>query len=443
MTKRKKLIVFGVVILVCVMICATAIAMNVSKVKGDEYPDRGLPVVEIDLSGVSLDEINGGDKDDRYRGNILSIYNNGETVKYDGVELKGRGNATWAWDKRPYQIKFEQKTDVLGMGRARKWYLLANYRDETNLRTETAFYLEAMLGMEPAMEGRFVELYMDGDYQGLYYLTQAVEVSKNVVNLNSPLGVLVELDNIYGWDEKFYKTGNGDVLTIKDAADKDRADEAMEGFLTEYNELELALQAGNYARVAELIDVESWAKYYLLSEFTVDPDAYWTSFYMYKDGPEDKIHAGPGWDYDMALANRNWGNWLGEQLYSPTETMVRRNELTPDLWLARGGAEEEFVASNTISTIVYEMMEMPEFQTEVRRIYTERMAGRESELVMRMKNMAGMIREAAVADGEKWVRDIKLDAATESLIDWVKARYQFMDQIYGDGVTRPVEVLTL
>ena len=237
--------------------------MNWSKKEAtDKYLSRGLPVMEINLNGVTQDEINSDSKNIKYPGNELNIYNDGKLSEYDNVEIKGRGNSTWTWDKRPYRIKFNEKVNVLGMGKAKKWCLLANYQDKTNLRTEIGFTLEKMLGMEYVMNGRFIELYIDGDYQGLYYLTKAVEVSSNVVDLEDDLGVLVELDNIYGTkEEKYYTTERGDILTVKDMVEEKNEEVAMEDFLVDYDELEKAAKEGNYERVLELADMESFAQY--------------------------------------------------------------------------------------------------------------------------------------------------------------------------------------
>ena len=136
-----------------------------------KFPDRGVPRMNITLNGVSLEEINAGSKDVKYEGNWLDLYEGDEkTLEASGVRVKGRGNATWEWapDKKPYKIKFEKKVDLFGLGKAKKWNLLANYMDDSNLRNDTAFYIANMLGMEYAYSGKYVELYVDGEYRGLY-----------------------------------------------------------------------------------------------------------------------------------------------------------------------------------------------------------------------------------------------------------------------------------
>ena len=441
MTRSGWFTLMGAVVLVWGAVCGLILVTSLTSESVYKYPGRGLPIVEIELKGVTQEEINNGSKDIKYEGNELNINNNGRVSEYKNVEVKGRGNSTWTWDKRPYRIKFDEKVDVLGMGKAKKWCLLANYMDGTNLRTEIGFTLEKMLDMKYTMDGRFIEFYVDGNYQGLYYLTKAVEVSSNVVDLKDDLGVLVELDNIYGTlEEKYYTTGNGDILTIKDVAKEENDEQAMEDFLMNYNELEKAIEAKDYKKISELADVESFAQYYLLSEFTVNPDAYWTSFYMNKDGKEDKIHAGPGWDFDMALANRYWGNWLGEKLYSPTETMVRKLELSPETWIEMGNSEEDYVVSDQISTIMYDLMDIPEFQDEVKRVFNEKMVGKGEELMTRIINKATEIYQAALKDGEKWEKG-NFIAETENLIRWVKARYDYFEETYGDDRVNQEQVL--
>lgn len=162
---------------------------------------------------------------------------------------------------------------------------------------------------------------------------------------------------------------------------------------------------------------------------------------MYKDGVNNKIHAGPGWDFDMALANRNWWCWLGDRLYSPTEMMVRKLELSLDTWVDMGNDEGEFVPNDLLSRIVFDMMDMPEFQGEVRRIFRDRLAGRGRELLMKIKNEAMMIHEVALVDSEKWVRDRDFTTEVETLIEWVKARYEYFEQLYGDKDGDKIELM--
>lgn len=401
-----------------------------------KFPDRGVPRMNITLNGVTLDEINAGSKDIKYEGNEVAVYEGEEkTLGAEGVRVKGRGNGTWVQEKKPYQIKFDKKVDLFGLGKAKKWVLLANAADATNLRTATAFYLEEMLEMKPAFKGKFVELYADNRYVGLYYLTHAVEIGKTSVDLRDPMGVLVELDNVYWEGENYRISRNGDKIVLKDTKEDGLADFVMDQFLSDYNDFEVAIKEKNYQRIEELVDVESFAKYYLLSEFTVNPDAYWTSFFMYKDGSEDKIHAGPGWDFDLAFANKNWGNWMGEEFYSPTNTMIRKREFMPrELYEGIGALEEGGIdwhsVSLNLSRTIFDLMDMAEFREVVQRVFLERMKEEKGKMLSVFDSEADAITVAALIDGEKWNKK-GFEQETEMLKEWMTKRFNYFDEVYG------------
>lgn len=402
----------------------------------DKKQDQGtLPIINISLNGVELATIDEGTKDAKYFGNEVKIHDAAGERSYSDVELKGRGNWTWAGDKKPYQLKFADKVELGGMGKAKKWYLLANYADQTHLRTDIGFKLAEMLSMSPALRGQYVELYVDNDYRGLYYLTHAVEISKHSVDLKDPMGVLVELDNIYGsLEPQYFSTSKGDRLVVKDAVDDEHIGAAMAEFLKDFNEMELAIEARDYARLAAVTDIKSLAEYYLLSEFIINPDAYWTSFYFYKDGAGDKIHAGPAWDFDVALANRAWGNWLGEKLYSPREIMVRRNELLPPDEYTERGIEQWYDASQNISQLMFEAVKIPEFWEEICQIYQEKLSGRSRELVTDILRRAEEIREGVEKDQAKWYPEKEnYDEELSEMLQWILERYEFFEEIYGDN----------
>ncbi len=393
--------------------------------------NRGLPVMEIKLSGVTIDEIDEGDKDTRYEGNEAVIYEDGKANELDAVMIKGRGNGSWMREKKSYRITTEGKTDLLGLGRAKKWNLLANAADDTFLRNEAALDLQKYLEMKYPFEGRFMELYVNDDYRGLYYLTRAVGIDKDLVDLRDQLGVLMELDNYYMETEDGYMAKNGDYFVIKDLVSKEKKQIAVDEFLENYNELTEAIKNKDYNRVEELIDVESFAKYFLLSEFSVNPDAYWTSFYMYKDGVNDKIHAGPGWDFDLAFGNHNWGNWLGERFYSPRETTIRREELLPKEFYDKNGIERGYERSQLISTLLFDLMDFPEFKNEVVSIFREKMLNRENELINDLIMQSEKIYTVAKMDGEMWERN-DFEEEMSGLVKWIRERYKYFVEIYGD-----------
>lgn len=376
-----------------------------------------IPRMEISLNGVILEEIYENGKEIKYLGNNVIFTDGDKKEEYEDVEIKGRGNATWAQIKKPLQIKFRQKVDLLGLGPRKKWILLANYADWTNLRTDTAFYIEKMVGEKYAYRGDFVELFVNDDYQGLYYLTRGIEVGKNAVDLRDPYGVLVELDNVYGQAEKlYYTTNNGEYLTVKDIVNDDNGAIAMEDFVASFNALEEAVKNRDYNAINELIDVKSFAEYYLIEELMLNTDAYYTSQYFYKDGLNDKIHAGPAWDFDISLNNYRRGQ--DNDPVMPFAPMIEMEYLPPG---------EQYLQW---SRLFARLIDISEFRAEVDRVFNARLSGRKDELLKHIFVQAARIYDAAMRDGEKWEKDNYV-MDVKMMLRWLSARFDYMEQEYG------------
>lgn len=427
---RRKWLDFGLGILILMFVIIGVLGIwRASSIPTDQpvMGEQDIPILQINLANTSLEEIHAGDKAVKYPGNGLVLSDGLATQEFENVEIKGRGNSTWGMDKRPYQIKFDHKVDLLGMGRAKKWVLLANFWDVSQLRNDVALKLAEMLDMEYTTRGRYVELEIDGDYRGLYYLMHKVDIGKGSVDLRDPLGVLVELDNLH--QENCYWSEKGACLTLKDAVNEDMQEVGMNAFVEDFSLLEAAAEVGDYATVESVIDVESWAKYFLLSEFTVNPDAYATSWFLYKDGEEDKIHAGPAWDYDFALGNRDWGWHTTENFYSPELNMVRELDAMGGEYVLDGEVFEKEPDRNIVR-VMYYLMKMPEFRAEVERIFNEKMSGRGNELLGHLEWQAERIYEGYLDDYEKWGRGEYTDEV-EYLTDWVGRRYRHFEMEYG------------
>ena len=387
-----------------------------------------FPKLDISLKETTIEEINAGTKEIKYPDNSVSITIDNKTFKYDGVELKGRGNYTWGQIKKPYQIKFSEKTDLFNRGATKKWVLLADFLDSTHLRNDIAFYLADILDENYTHQGDPIELYIDGRYNGLYYIVKKINTNKAGINLKNDDGILVELDNYYGASDGCSYDSKGNCLVIKDIVNEDFTTVATENFVSSINSLHRAVKNEDYETIAEIIDIDSFAKYYLVSEFAVNPDAYSSSFYMYKDGKEDKIHAGPVWDFDMALGNTYWNTseMDFDKIHSPFETMVFKNYST-----ISGGSY-----ASKVSTLLYDLMEIPEFEARVKEIYQETLSGKGEQLLDYIRSQAEYIKPAVKRDQERWKIKSNFDEEIEYLIDWVAKRYDHFEETYG---LKPVE----
>ena len=282
-----------------------------------------LPDLMISLKGTDLSTVHKKGKNKKYQGNALTVMDGNQTESYENVELKGRGNTTWDMgDKKPYQIKLEEKASVLGMKAAKKWVLLSNAFDDSLMRNLLAFDTADQLEMAWTPSCRSVNLWIDGDYRGTYLLCEKVEIDNNRLQLSDPEGLLVELDTAYYKEEDYWFKTSLYPFAVKESVSDEKADieAGMQNFRDTFEGLMNYLSGTDPEEVtltglAKYIDVDSFAKYYLMSEYFRCVDAYISSAYFYQDGPEDVIHFGPVWDYDASMGNLRDSTYASAEKY--------------------------------------------------------------------------------------------------------------------------------
>ena len=158
------------------------------------YRSENVGTMYVDTATGSMDHIH---EDKNHEENAtITLYTDDGTLNYfdEKSTLKGRGNATWNYNKHPYSLTLSADGDLLGMGAATNWVLLANASDETNLNNKLVFDLASRVGFEWSPESKWVDLYLNGEYNGLYLLTEKVEVNKNRLNIDPSSG-----DFLCGW----------------------------------------------------------------------------------------------------------------------------------------------------------------------------------------------------------------------------------------------------
>ena len=290
------------------------ITLSDGQIKNIIIIQSDVPAIFLKLnSNVTIDTVNSGNKDVKYLGsvNVTGCENNINNISQNEIEFKGRGNTSWAMPKKSYQIKLNEKTNFLGIGdsKEKKWVLIANYQDPTLVKNKIINDLCVKTGLAKCPNSSYADLYINGTYVGNYLVCDKIEIKKNRVNLSNEKGVLVELDNAYYKDENYYfQSKRGKFYTIKEAV-SDGNDtltrQAMNSFKNALDSFEDELYSSNpsWNRISKMIDVESFAKYYLINEFAKNPDEYYSSCFLYKDGENDVIHMGPTWDYDAAFGS--------------------------------------------------------------------------------------------------------------------------------------------
>lgn len=424
-TWRSEVLKRGLILMLYMVALITFLAIAV-RIDKTSIVKKELPALIINLNDISLSEVNSGSKSMVYGNNSVYI---GDAT-YNDVELKGHGNYSWTLGKKPYRLKFSKKVNLLGMEKSKKWILHPNSVDDSLLRNDLAYYIAELVNGQNMFRGEFVELVVDGEDLGVYYLTRAMEINKQAVDLRDPMGILMELDNAYCEEtDRWYLTVMGNCLTVKDVVSDDAENVAAEIFVRDFNILEKAVEDGDLRMVAEVADLKTLAEYYVISELTANQDAFVTSWFFYKDGENDKIHAGLVWDFDGAFGNRNWGNWP-EEFYLPTARMARMEYVLGVDESANNFCNygREIIAdSDRPSLLVCKLMDNVEFREMARTIYEERISGKERQILEYMTRRANEIELAARWDAILWKKGDYVEEV-KYVRWWLEERMDFLEK---------------
>ncbi len=337
-------------------------------VSEQEVIDTGLPVLYLKLD-------NGEEITDRenWKSGVMRIRNTDDysacanlyTEEGGGIRLKGRGNSTW-WQfqtiKRAYSLKLDEKASLFGMDSSKNWTLLANYMDRSNLRNKFAYDLSGRLGMEFS-DSTFVNLYLNGTYQGVYQLCQKPSapidewedlgetLAESIIYRNKlttkkanelleaattdyswmtePVwrgytvadyidlsnkklfgNYLIEYDYYYDEPSKFY-TKYGVPLNIRSPENLYTNQEVMKTLKGHIQKFENALHSDTFMNdegfhYSAYVDMDSLVDYYIVNALIKNVEFGYKSMYLYLDG-DGIIHLGPCWDYDWSSGNHFLG----------------------------------------------------------------------------------------------------------------------------------------
>lgn len=266
----------------------------------------GLPIFYIDTDGVLIDS-----KED-YRVGNASIFGglNFDDLNETEMKIRGRGNSTWYFhDKKPYQLKFDVQTKVLGIPKDRKWIFLAEHSDKTLLRNKIAFEMGYLSNLDWTPKSEYAEVFLNNEYNGTYHIAQKVEESNQRVALGDT-GYLLEIDQLdrLDYDDVYFYT-NKFLINIKepeidlDSNEYNYVKDLLLDFETTLYSDQFTDTTNGYQKY---IDVDSFIDWYLINEITKNQDSKsWSSIFL-NVIPGDKIKMGPLWDFDLAFGNVNY-----------------------------------------------------------------------------------------------------------------------------------------
>jgi len=338
----------------------------------------------LETDSGTLDALHAS-KDYLESGRML-IFDGGGRKYFEGdIEaIHCRGNSSFEdTEKKSYTVKLSRKADLFGMGAAKSWILTANAFDDTLLRNTTAFAIARLLKLAYTPEAQYVDVYANGRFIGNYLLCEKIEVGKNRVDIRD---LEEEMELLNGQPDpeilEFFMEQQGRLFSTKGYRIEKEPDDISGGYLLELDSSDrYGLEASGFltsrmqpvvftspkyasydqvsyiakmyqdfedaafsedgyspytkAAYSDYIDMDSFARKYLLEELVKNLDASFTSQYLYKfdDSISEKFFAGPCWDYDKSIAASGI-TADGIDLHDPNGLYAAVQEKDSDIWYA-------------------------------------------------------------------------------------------------------------
>lgn len=271
-----------------------------------------LPIINIYLNdGKSVDGI----ALDQYSPMEMYIDDTG-APEYSGTiamtgQIRGRGHSTWNWAKKPFRVKLDSSAPILGLSKNRDWILLANYADRSLIRNTVAYEMGKCLdGFDWTPSQIPVDLFVNGEYRGVYSIGEHMEVAKSRVDIDesaeeADTGYLLEVG---GYDDgmeftvDYFHTDSDNVnfIVFKSPKPDVMTARQREYIINYVNGADKAIMSGNYE---EYIDTDSFCDWIIMHELTRNLDCcFRRSCFITKD-KGGKLKMGPIWDFDLAFGN--------------------------------------------------------------------------------------------------------------------------------------------
>jgi hypothetical protein len=299
---------------------------NIAELEFYGYKSEGNDALLTQITGIpdviihTVNAQNITSKTTYVKGIVSFISKEGTDIYTDSMEIRGRGNASWDFEKKPYRIKLAKKARILGNpAEARNWTLINNYGDKTLMRNLLAFDLSKNMEMPYTPAGQPVNVYLNGEYIGCYQFCDHIDVRKNRVDVkemkpadisgeNLTGGYLIEIDAYADGEPKHFTSWRGAPVTVKSPDSDEIVTQQFDYIQAHYNQWEAAIYNNNYkdpvTGFRKYTDTPTFIRHFLVGEFSGNTDTYW-SVYMYKQRSDDKFYFGPVWDFDLAFENDN------------------------------------------------------------------------------------------------------------------------------------------
>lgn len=375
---------------------------------------ENIPAMYIDTRSGNMGYIH-ADRNHSESGAMRLVTGEGETI-YSGKlkKINGRGNSTWEAEKKAYSLELPENHDLLGMGKAMRWVLLANAYDPTHIKNKLVFDFAAQVGLPYTPQGEWVDLYLNGEYAGLYLLCERNEVAPERVDIQEEGSFLLSTDYFSRIQERgrdYVVTANLAPYTALRIRYATMPVSQMEGILQSVENAivsEDGVDPITGKHWQELIDLDSWARKYLIEEIFASTDSGNFSQFYYYDGAEEngKLYAGPIWDFDLVMrGNNSWSPLMANMFFAN-----REDEGGP-VWF-------------------HALCQKPEFYNRVMELYEEVFAPLLTKTIeYRMDEYEKIIASSARMNAIRWGEEDAAHAIKE-FRENLMARMDFLDRIW-------------
>ena len=239
----------------------------------------------------------------------------GSAVHPLGMQIRGRGNYTWTLNKKPFRIKLDAKQKVLGMKSNRHFCLMAHATWNDFLTNTVGFELSRRIGLAYTPAQAPVEVVLNGQYIGLYFLTEKIEVGKNRVDIkkqdngdttvvNISGGWLLEIDDHPDDNQIGLYEGNGNWLAVKYHSPDSLSHDQLSYLYHLIRDANQAIYCPDKTSTKweQYIDMDTLACFYIVNEVTDEIESFANSLFLHKQrGDSTKLMFGPVWDFGCSF----------------------------------------------------------------------------------------------------------------------------------------------
>ena len=279
-----------------------------------------MPSVHITVDAKAYSSLINRNKDTYINGTIRfedpDKWYSDTTLLESPFQMKGRGQSSWGMPKKPFRLKLDENhhSKVFGMPANRDWVLIANYSDKSLLRNTLGYKVSRIVGLTWTPRVRACDVYINNAYQGSYLVVQHKEVAGKKVDItpvtpedNSEEAVqgdyYIEIES----NDRDYRTAKLRIpIIFKDPKKSELTDTQRKYIMTYIADWEAAVANEDFDKVWEMMDMESFAKFWVIEELAKNIDGnFRKSTFMTKERGKKLIlyHI---WDFDIAFGNCNF-----------------------------------------------------------------------------------------------------------------------------------------